>query len=119
MTAPTRTRRRREVLTKSDGTTVTITKSPRADVLWYPRYHWATVLVRRTHDLDTARALAEQRWAEIGDERPLTASRIGWWQTYASKAGPPASAAEDQIGRVVAWCDDTARAAGPGIEFRP
>lgn len=96
-------------------------KPPRADVLWYPRYHWSTVLVRRTHDVDLARALAEARWAETGDERPLVASRIGWWRTYGHSGSTrmPASAAEDHRGRVVEWCDPDVPGAGPGIEFRP
>jgi hypothetical protein len=93
-------------------------KPPRADVLWYPRYRWATVLVRRTHDLDLARELAEQRWADTLDDRPLVGSRIGWWTTYVGRT-VPASAAEDQAGRIVQICDERARAACPGIEFRP
>lgn len=116
--AETAQRRRREVVTRADGSTVKPGKPPRADVLWYPRYRWTTVLVRRTHDLELATELATQRWAELDDERPLTAQRIGWWTTYASKT-VPASAAEDYRGRVVAWCPDTTHAASPGIEFRP
>ena len=111
-------RRRREVLNRADGSTVKIARPPRADVLWYPRYRWSTVLVRRTWNLDLATELATQRWAEIGEDRPLVATRIGWWTTYASTA-VPASAAQDHAGRVVAWCADTDHAASPGIEFRP
>ncbi len=119
MTSPT-TRRRREVITREDGSTMRPAKPPRADVLWYPRYRWATVLVRRTHDVDLARELAEQRWAEIGDDRPLTGGmRVGWWRTYATTGPVPSNAAEDQRGRVVQLCTDSDRAASPGIEFRP
>ncbi len=111
-------RRRRQVVTRSDGARAVQAKPPRADVLWYPRYRWTTILVRRTHDLDLATELAAERWAQLDDDRPLAASRIGWWTTYASRT-VPASAAEDQHGRVVRWCSDTTTGAGPGIEFRP
>lgn len=69
MVTATKARRRREVITRTDGSTMKPSKPPRADVLWYPRYRWTSVLVRRTHDVDLARELAEQRWAEIGDDR--------------------------------------------------
>ena len=115
---PTGGRARRQVVLRADGTRAVQTKPPRADVLWYPRYRWASVLVRRTHDLDLARQLAEIRWAQI-DTRPLVATRIGWWRTYVSTQ-VPASAAVDQLDRVVLFTtDDTAQGAGPGIEFRP
>lgn len=114
----TATRRRRERVTRSDGTTAVQTRPPRADVLWYPRHRWTTVLVRRTHDLEVARELAEQRWAEIGEPAPLVKYRVGWWRTYGPTECPP-EAAQDQHGRVVLWCDDTSPGAGPGIEFRP
>lgn len=116
----TTTRTPRQRIRRPDGTEVVQTKPPRADVLWYPRYHWATILVRRTHDVDLARELAEARWAELGDDRPLVGVRIGWWRTYGHADGHmPASAAEDHRGRIVAWCADTETAAGPGVEFRP
>lgn len=120
MTATT-PRRRREVIVRSDGREVRpASTSVRADVLWYPRTRWPSVLVRRTHDVELARRLAEERWAEVADDRPLTGgSRVGWWRTYASTAGPPADGAEDQHGRVVLWCEDTVAGAGPGVEFRP
>lgn len=117
MTSPT-TRRRREIITRADGTTMRPAKPPRADLLWYPRYRWATVLVRRTHDLDLARGLAEQRWAQTLDDRALVGTRVGWWITYAATT-MPSNAAEDQAGRVVQICDEYARGASPGIEFRP
>lgn len=114
------TRTPRERVRRSDGTIAVQTKKPRADVLWYPRYSWASVLVRRTHDIDLARDLAEQRWAELGDDRPLVGVRIGWWRTYGHADGRmPASAAEDHRRRIVAWCEDTDPNAGPGVEFRP
>jgi hypothetical protein len=95
-------------------------KPPRPDVLWYPRYSWASVLVRRTHDVTLARALAELCWAEHDDDRPLVASRVGWWRTYpASAVTMPAAAAEDRLGRIVEWCAAADRGAGPGVEFRP
>ena len=103
LTSPAR--RRRERITRPDDTVAVQTKAPRADVLWYPRYRWTTVLVRRTHDVELARELAEQRWAQLDDERPLSAVfRRGWWRTYHSTAGPPPSGAEDAHGRVVLWC---------------
>lgn len=118
--APKRTRRKREqVRRRSDGRMVTITKPPRADILWYPAARLTTVLVRRTHNLNLARQLADERWAALGTEAPLTSWRTGWWRTYSTSKGPVAQAAEDQHGRVVQWCTDTEHAAGPGIEFRP
>ena len=106
-------------MTRSDGTRAVQTKAVRADVLWYPAKRWPSVLVRRTHDLDLARAIAERRWAEIGETAPFVAQRTGWWRTYCSTEVPP-DAAEDQIGRVVLWTtDDRAPGAGPGVEFRP
>jgi transcriptional regulator with XRE-family HTH domain len=57
--------RRREVVHRDDGTPITVTKPPRADVLHYPAHDLTTVLVRRTHDRTVARALAEARWAEL------------------------------------------------------
>lgn len=117
---PTRAPRQpRQVVKRPDGTEVVLRKPPRADVLWYPRNRWPTVLVRRTHDLELARQLAEERWAEVADDRPLVGTRIGWWRTYASTAGPPPDAAEDALGRVVQWCPDARAPAGPGVEFRP
>lgn len=115
------TRHRRERLTRSDGRIVVITKRIRVDVLWYPRTGWPSVLVRRTHDVEMARYLAETRWAELADSRPLTGGwRQGWWRTYAPTDGRiPADAAQDAQGRIVQWCPDTARAAGPAVEFRP
>lgn len=100
---------------------------PRADVLWYPRYGWPSVLVRRTHDLDLARALAEACWVERDvDERPLTgATRVGWWRTYPEPSrGMPAGAALDKDGRVVEWVrpgpgGTLPHDAGAGVEFRP
>jgi hypothetical protein len=81
------------------------------------------VLVRRTHDPDLARGLADERWARCGDGitggRALIASRVGWWQTFESTGRIPASAAQDEQGRIVQRCVDTAHGAGPGIEFRP
>ena len=115
---PARPRRRREIVTLSDGTERKIAKPPRADVLWYPRYSWPSVLVRRTHDIALATELAHARWADVADDRPLSGSRVGWWTTYASRT-VPADAAEDHLGRVVRWCDDTAPGASPGVEFRP
>lgn len=115
MAAPRRTRQR---VRRADGTEIVQLKPPRADVLWYPRYTWASVLVRRTHDLDLARELAQARWAEIGDDRPLIVSRVGWWRTYAART-IPADAAEDQLGRVVQFCRDDTAGAGAGVEFRP
>ena len=113
-------RRRRERVLRSDGVEVVQTKAPRADVLWYPCCSWATVLVRRTHDLVLATALAAERWDEVGADEPLVKSRVGWWRTYSTPAGHvPAGAATDQHGRVVQWCDDGDHSAGPGIEFRP
>lgn len=111
-------RRRREIVTLSDGTQRKIAKPPRADVLWYPRYSWPSILVRRTHNLELATDMAHHRWAQIGDDRPLTGTRIGWWTTYAGHTVPD-DAAQDQHGRVVRWCTDTAPGASPGIEFRP
>lgn len=112
-------RTRRQVVHRADGTPIVQHKPPRADLLWYPRYRWRSVLVRRTHDLELARELAEARWAEVDDDRPLVATRVGWWQTFESTGRIPASAAEDEHGRVVQFCVDTAHYAGPGIEFRP
>ena len=116
-------RRRRERIARPDGTVAVQTKAPRADVLWYPRYQWTSVLVRRTHDVELARRLAEERWREVADERPLSpVFRRGWWRTYASPSGPPAGGAEDALGRVVVWCraeDELPHGAGPGVEFRP
>jgi hypothetical protein len=112
-------RRRREIVTRADGTRHKIAKPPRADVLWYPRTSWPSVLVRRTHDLQLAEELALARWAEVADNRPLTGgNRIGWWTTYASKTVPD-DAAIDHRNRVVRWCPDTTHGASPGIEFRP
>ena len=119
MVTTTATRTRRQVVVRSDGSRVVQSRPPRADVLWYPRYRWASVLVRRTHDLDLARELAQARWVSTGDDRPLVATRIGWWRTYVSRE-VPASAAVDQLDRVVLWTsDDAVPGAGPGIEFRP
>lgn len=122
VTAPAR-RSQRERITRPDGTVATQSKAPRADVLWYPRYRWTSVLVRRTHDVELARELAEARWAQLAQDRPLSAVlRRGWWRTYASPAGPPPGGAEDAQGRVVLWCrpdDPLPGAAGPGVEFRP
>lgn len=115
----TRRRRRERVTRRSDGQVITITKPPRADILWYPAAKLTTVLVRRTHNLELARDLAEARWAQLGTEGPLVSHRVGWFRTFSSTRGPVVAAAEDQHGRVVAWCDDTDHAAGPGIEFRP
>lgn len=113
----------RQVVRRSDGTEVVQHRPPRAHLLWYPRYRWWSVLVRRTHDLDLARQLADAKWAETPDRitrgRTLTATRVGWWQTFESPGRTPASAAEDEQGRVVQWAIDTALGAGPGIEFRP
>lgn len=119
MTA-TKPRYRRQRVTRADGTVAVQTKPPRADVLWYPRLGYPTVLVRRTHDVELARAMAERRWIEAGDGRPLAdVVRVGWWQTYSSTE-IPADAAEDSAGRAVRFTrDDRARAAGPGVEFRP
>ena len=112
-------RGRRQVVTRSDGTCAVQSKAVRADVLWYPHHRWLSVLVRRTHDLDLARELAVQRWAEIGETAPFVAQRTGWWRTFSSTEVPP-DAAEDQRGRVVLWTtDDRAPGAGPGVEFRP
>lgn len=120
MSASTSTRRKLERLTRSDGKIVVIRKAIRVDVLWYPRTQWPSVLVRRTHDIEVARELAEVRWAELADGRPLTGgSRVGWWRTYAPIRSVPDDAAEDAQGRVVQWCRDTDHAAGPGVEFRP
>lgn len=120
MSTPTKPRRARERVARSDGTVVVQTKPPRADVLWYPRLRWPTVLVRRTHDVELARQLAEERWADVDDSRPLTGGmRVGWWRTYASSGGVPGDAAEDFRGRVVQACRDDAHGAGAGVEFRP
>lgn len=116
----TAVRQPRQRVTRADGSVAVQTKRPRADVLYYPRHRWATVLVRRTHDVELARELAEARWAEIGEDAPLVHHRIGWWATYASSDPVPTDAAEDQHGRVVRWTrDDREHAAGPGVEFRP
>lgn len=125
MTAPV-TRRRREVITKSDGSEYRIPKPPRADVLHYPAYDVTTILVRRTHDPELARAMAEDRWAELlavhlvegelGYEDRCV--RVGWWTTVAGRQKHPTQAI-DLRGRVVTPCTDLTGAAGPGIEFRP
>jgi hypothetical protein len=123
VTATGTRRRTRERIERPDGTRAVQSKPPRADVLWYPRYSWTSVLVRRTHDVELARELAEARWAEVADERPLSpVFRRGWWQTYASTSGPPAGGAEDARRRVVVWCRPEVAlppAAGAGVEFRP
>lgn len=126
--------RRREIVTRADGTTVRIAKPPRADLLWYPHHRLTTVLVRRTHDLDVAQRLAEQRWTEHSVDRalrrstgrclvvtapPLARHRVGWWSTTASPRAVPRDAAQDQHGRVVEACGDRSGGASPGIEFRP
>ncbi len=116
-------RRPRERITRPDGSVAVQAQRPRADVLWYPRYTWTSILVRRTHDVELARELAEARWAELAQDRPLSpVFRRGWWRTYASPTGPPAGGAEDALGRVVVWCrpgDPFPNGAGPGVEFRP
>lgn len=127
------TRRRREVVVL-DGREIVQTKPPRADLLRYPRSGWITVLVRRTHDLELARQLAETAWLEhhiaeadqpgvrcaILRPPPLAHHRVGWWTTSTTRTVPPMGAVDGQE-RVVVWCEDPARAhsAGPGIEFRP
>ncbi len=114
------TRRRRERVTRADGSVTVQTKPPRADVLWYPQHRLVTVLVRRTHDVDLALDLAVARWAEIGETALLLRHRAGWWLTYASSEPIPLDAATDQHDRVVRWTDnDRGFAAGPGVEFRP
>jgi hypothetical protein len=112
-------RRRRERIQCSDGRTVVMVKPPRADILFYPAWQLTTVLVRRTHQLELARGLAEQRWAQLATEEPLRRHRVGWWRTTGVAAGPCVDQAEDHHGRTVAWCPDTAPGAGAGIEFRP
>ncbi|GAA1401895.1 hypothetical protein GCM10009613_60990 [Pseudonocardia kongjuensis] len=111
------TRRRRERVPRSDGSVAVQTKPPRADILTYAN-GWPTVLVRRTHDVETARELAAARWAETGDERPLAHHRVGWWRTTMTSRRPDGAATDEQ-GRVVQWCEDAEHAAGPGVEFRP
>jgi hypothetical protein len=118
--------RRREVVHRDDGTPITVTKPPRADVLHYPAHDLTTVLVRRTHDRTVARALAEARWAELLAaklvDQPLGAEdrsvRVGWWTTRGGHQRDPAQAV-DEWGRLVTACADTATSAGPGVEFRP
>lgn len=111
-------RRRREVVIREDGSQLKVTKPPRADVLWYPKHTWTTILVRRTHDLALATEMAEAAWAELAVEGQLVTHRVGWWTTYVSQRVPEAGAT-DKAGRVVLWCHDSASAASPGIEFRP
>jgi hypothetical protein len=119
------TRRARERTIRPDGQVAVQGKRPRADVLWYPRYGWPSVLVRRTHDLDLARELALECWAaQVVDERPLAgAVRTGWWRTYPEPStGVPAAAALDKGGRVVEWIrpgTPLPHGAGAGVEFRP
>ena len=102
-----------------------MTQPPRADVLWYPRHRWPTVLVRRTHDVAAARALAEQRWAQVrhqyGDAPLSDRHRIGWWIITPRAASTSAAGALDQYGRAVVLVTDpdTTPNAGAGVEFRP
>ena len=119
MTA-TRPRYRRQRVTRSDGSVAVQAKPPRADVLYYPRVDFPSVLVRRTHDVDMARAMAERRWQTVPDDRPLAAAcRVGWWRTFGTAERHP-DAAEDTQGRAVVWTrDDRAPGVGPGVEFRP
>ena len=116
------TRRRRERVARSDGSVAMQTKPPRADLLVYSN-GWPTVLVRRTHDVDTARELAAEKWREVGGPaafggQELEHNRVGWWTTKITHARP-VGAATDEQGRVVAWCEDAEHGAGPGVEFRP
>lgn len=116
-----RPRRTRERVIRSDGVEVVQTKPPRADILHYPTSGWTTVLVRRTHNLELARRLAEERWALLPDMPPLDPEvhRVGWWQTYGTTRAPVKGQALDQAGRLVRPCEDSDHGAGPGIEFRP
>ncbi|MBN9791277.1 hypothetical protein DMP17_22100 [Pseudonocardia sp. TMWB2A] len=118
MTA-TRTRYRRQRVTRADGSVAVQSKPPRADVLYHPRTGWTTVLVRRTHDIELARAMAERRWQDVADDRPLAqACRVGWWRT--TGRARLVDAAEDASGRGVMFTrNDRDPAAGPGVEFRP
>lgn len=120
MTAAQRSRQPRQVVRRDDGSPAVQGRPPRADVLYYPRFGWTTVLVRRTHDLVVAEELAVLRWALAGlDDVALTSRRVGWWRTWATTGPVPDDAAVDWRGRVVQRCGSDVHAAGPGIEFRP
>ncbi|QYN41118.1 hypothetical protein K1T35_48130 (plasmid) [Pseudonocardia sp. DSM 110487] len=126
LAAEAKRRRSRQVVVRPDGTKVVQAKAPRADLLWYPHERVVTVLVRRTHDLELARQLANERWSatppqQRGTSRLLSRHRTGWWTTTDGLKAVPPRAAVDEQHRVIRWCSDpgTARAAGPGIEFRP
>lgn len=113
-------RRTRERVTRPDGTVSVMTKPPRADLLHYPRHGLVTVLVRRTHDLELARRLAQEKWAEVGQDAevgPLVHHRVGWWETYFGTFTPQ-GAAVDERGRVVATCPWERHGSSPGIEWR-
>ena len=113
------TRRTRERVVDSAGVERVQTKAPRADVLHYPGADLTTVLVRRTHDVPKARALAEARWDELLDQGLVEASlgtadrcvRVGWWTTREGRLR--------ERHRVVTPSTDTDAGAGPGVEFRP
>lgn len=134
--------REREQILRPDGTVFVPAKDPRADLLTYRdrdgRTALVTVLVRRTHDLERARRLAEQRWAQHHLDRAvrgaeqtgrrcagvvhppaLNEHRVGWWTTTTGGVLRPRDARDEQ-GRVVRWRPDPTgvHAAGPGIEFR-
>lgn len=120
-------RRRREVVTRADGTQHKITGLPRADVLHYPASNLTTVLVRRTHDVAAARVLADERWAQlradglVDDELgvdPDRCVRVGWWTTVPGRRTHDRQAVDMQ-GRLVTACWDKDTGAGPGVEFRP
>lgn len=119
------TRRARQRVTRPDGTVAVQTAPPRADVLRYPHLgDQVTVLVRRTHDEELARQLADVAWSGVDDPRPLGPCRRGWWTTTPPRAVTviPRHAAVDETGRTVTWIPDTQVArsvAGPGVEFRP
>jgi hypothetical protein len=131
-------RRPPHVVIRPDGTPAVQAKAPRADLLRYPHLRGqVTVLVRRTHDVDLARELAQARWLEyviaqaagsgvrcaIVRPAPLGRHRVGWWLTSITAAGPrrpvPRRGAVDEQGRVVVWCEDplAVYAPGPGVEF--
>jgi len=117
------TRQARERIVMPDGREVVQTDRPRADLLRYPHLgDEVTVLVRRTHDEALARRLAEDRWREHADPRPLGPSRRGWWSTTPSRASTRIDrrAAVDEQGRIVEWLDPArlGHAAGAGVEFR-
>jgi len=118
--APKKRRRTRERVKRPDGTEAVMTKPARADLLHYRRHGLVTVLVRRTHDLELARRLAAEKWAEARQDveiGPLVHHRVGWWQTYFATVTPQ-GAANDERGRVVVTCTWDRHGSSPGIEWR-